>query len=109
MKKIKINRTKKSLKILIPQALYSKEAILNCLYWHLDKPHVQFSLTSDENYLVSINATNLSLLQIENIENTFTNELIDFELREIVSRETTNIKELIIAKAFANGALDNFT
>lgn len=107
MEKIKIHRTKKNLKILIPRALYSKEAILNCLYWHLDKPNVQFSLASNENYLININATNLSLLQLDNIENTFTNELIDFELREIVRRETINIKELIIAKAFANGALDN--
>jgi hypothetical protein len=33
-------------------------------------------------------------------------DLIDFSLRETINRETTNIRELLIAKAFSNGEYD---
>jgi len=49
----------------------------------------------------------LSLQQKESLKNSFSNELLDYELREVVNRETKSIRELIIAKAFANGALDD--
>jgi hypothetical protein len=32
--------------------------------------------------------------------------LIDFSLRDIVTKETQNIRDLLIAKAFSNGEFD---
>ena len=33
-------------------------------------------------------------------------DLVDFQLRQIIHEETHNLRDLIIAKAFANGNLD---
>jgi His-Xaa-Ser system protein HxsD len=93
--------------IFIPQRLYSKEAILNCLYWKLNDFNINFSVFSEKEFQVSLDLKALSLQQKESLKNSFSNELLDYELREVVNRETKNIKELIIAKAFANGALDD--
>jgi len=93
--------------IFIPQKLYSKEAILNCLYWKLNDFNIHFSVFSEKKFLIVINLTDLSFQQKDNLRNTFSNELMDYELREIVNKETKNIRELIIAKAFANGMLDD--
>lgn len=95
------------LNIFIPKKLYSKEAILNFLYWKLNESFIHFSIFSDKEFQVSIELSAFSVQQIDDFKKTISNELIDYELREIVSKETKNIRELIIAKAFANGTLDD--
>lgn len=95
------------LNIFIPQKLYSREAILNFLYWKLHESSVHFSVFSDKEFQVSIELSAFSIEQIADIKKIISNELIDYELREIVSKETKNIRELIVAKAFANGILDD--
>ena len=107
MEQINFKEDGKSLYIFIPRKLFSKEAILNCLYWRLGRSQVQFLQFSEEEFQVSLNLSRLSNKQIINLKTTFTNDLIDYELREIVSKETRNLRELIIAKAFANGTLDD--
>lgn len=95
------------LNIFIPQRLYSKEAILNFLYWKLHESSVHFSVFSDKEFQVSIELSAFSIAQIDEFKKTLSNELIDYELREIVQNQTKNVRELIIAKAFANGTLDD--
>ena len=107
MEQIVFKEDDKFLHIFIPRRLYSKEATLNCLYWKLNELNIRFSIYSEREFQVSIDLKNLSLHQKENLKDTFSNDLLDYELREIVHRETKSIRELIIAKAFANGALDD--
>src|SRR5665647_1882247 len=95
------------LNIFIPKKLYSKEAILNFLYWKLHESSVHFSVFSDKEFQVSIELSAFSIAQIDDLKKTLSNELIDYELREIVQKQTKNVRELIIAKAFANGTLDD--
>jgi hypothetical protein len=33
-------------------------------------------------------------------------DLVDFNLRDIVTKETQNVRDLLIAKAFSNGEFD---
>ena len=107
MEQIIFKEDDKFFKIFIPQRLYSKEAILNCLYWKLNDCNIRFSVFSEREFQVSLDLTALTLQEKESLKNTFSNELLDYELREVVNRETKSIRELIIAKAFANGALDD--
>jgi His-Xaa-Ser system protein HxsD len=107
MEQIIFKEDNKFLNIFIPQKLFSKEAVVNCLYWRINEFNIHFSVFSDKEYLVSIDLTGLTLQQKNDLINSFSNELLDFELREVVNKETKNIRELIIAKAFANGALDD--
>ena len=107
MQQIIFNEDGKFLNILIPQKLYSKEAILNFLYWKLDESTIHFSIFSDSEFKVSIDLSSFSAQQLTDFKRTLSNELIDYELREIVNNQTKNVRELIIAKAFANGNLDD--
>ncbi|WEK21655.1 MAG: His-Xaa-Ser system protein HxsD [Candidatus Pedobacter colombiensis] len=80
---------------------YSIETIYKCFYWY----------TSD--FEVDINPDNLkchilltlkadSLCDFKPVISRIKQDLIDFKLREIVNQQTQTIRELIVAKAFAN-------
>jgi His-Xaa-Ser system protein HxsD len=89
--------------------LYAKEAIFKCLYWYGDKFHVSVSLENDAVFRISLipqgsglaEATDLSLY-LQKLER----DLVDFNLRDIVSKETRNVRDLLVAKAFSNGEFD---
>jgi His-Xaa-Ser system protein HxsD len=82
---------------------FSKESISKCLYWYSDRFLIDIRL-QDCNYVIKLQPKgneNLEIL-IQKINQDF----IDYNLRQIVTNETTTIRELIIAKAFSNGEFD---
>jgi His-Xaa-Ser system protein HxsD len=89
--------------------LFSKEAVFKCLYWFGDKFHTNVSFADSETYCLSLKPLsngsikqeeiNLYLLKLER-------DLIDFQLRDTIVRETHNIRDLLVAKAFSNGEFD---
>lgn len=89
--------------------LYSKDSLFKCLYWYGDKFHTNISFYDETTYRVaikSINENDLNNSQLEEILFKLERDLIDFNLRDIVSKETQNVRDLLIAKAFSNGELD---
>ena len=90
-----------SAQILIDEKLYSEEVIFKCFYWYSDKFSV---VIKKEGAFFVIDISELSNHgNIEKIFNKIKSDLIDFKTREIISTETKNIREILIAKAFANG------
>ena len=95
------------IKIIVDKALYSKEAIFKTLYWYSDR----FITLVDQlppNHL-QIQLEPITPMDIEEIEKAFkqfNQDLIDFQLRQIIHEETKNLRDLITAKAFADGDLD---
>lgn len=90
-------------------SLYSKDSIFKCLYWYGDKFHTNFSFADSNTYRISIKPTStnqLSPLEQENLLLKLERDLIDFNLRDIVTKETQNVRDLLIAKAFSNGEFD---
>lgn len=89
--------------------LYSKESLFKCIYWYGDKFHTNISLYNENLYRISIKP-----IETTGYDNEKLNELmfqlerniIDFNLRDIVSKETQNIRDLLVAKAFSNGEFD---
>jgi His-Xaa-Ser system protein HxsD len=87
--------------IIIDGKLYSAEVIHKCFYWYGAKYSVDIKTEGD---VFIIDITELSNEgTIGKIFPEIKNDLIDFKTREIVSTETKNIREMIIAKAFAFG------
>jgi His-Xaa-Ser system protein HxsD len=89
--------------------LYSKDSIFKCLYWYGDKFHTNVSLADSNTYRVSvkpISTTQLSSNELENLLLKVERDLVDFNLRDIVTKETQNVRDLLIAKAFSNGEFD---
>jgi His-Xaa-Ser system protein HxsD len=90
-------------------SLYSKDSLFKCLYWYGDKFHTNISFYNETTYRVSIkpiNENDLSEDRLNEILFKLERDLIDFNLRDIVSKETQNVRDLLIAKAFSNGEFD---
>lgn len=90
-------------------SLFSKDAVFKCLYWYTNKYHTQVSIDPDNNYKISVKPLNKEALNHSELEYIFQRlqrDLIDFNLRDIVTKETQNIRDLLTAKAFSNGEFD---
>ncbi|HTN37322.1 MAG TPA: His-Xaa-Ser system protein HxsD, partial [Arachidicoccus sp.] len=79
--------------------LYSEDVIFKCFYWYGDTFHVDISSQSKKEYAILLTPKND--IDYDLIIGKIKTDLIDFKLRDIVSKETKTIRELIIAKAFA--------
>lgn len=90
-------------------SLFSKDALFKCLYWYGDKFHTSVSFADADNYCVKIKPLSTAAINSEDLElyqQKLERDLIDFQLRDVVTKETQNIRDLIIAKAFSNGEFD---
>lgn len=87
--------------------LFSKDAVFKCAYWYLNHYSVDIKLIDTQFYKVVLQPKD----KIDNLisEDKFVeikNAFIDFNLRDIVSKETQNVRDLLTAKAFSNGEFD---
>ena len=90
-------------------SIYSKDCVFKCLYWYSDRFHVDISLADRNTYKLSVKPLNneqLSDLELDQLLHKLERDLIDFNLRDIVTKETKNIRDLLTAKAFSNGEFD---
>lgn len=89
--------------------LYSKDSVFKCLYWYGDKYRTIVTLADGNTYKISLKPVSeepLSIEQAEKILQKLERDLVDFNLRDIVTKETKNIRDLLTAKAFSNGEFD---
>lgn len=89
------------LSFCLEEALYSEAVIHKCFYWYLDNYSFDFSLLNGL-YRINLKSKNSVKFDEEELIFRIKNDLTDFKLREIISAETQNIRELIIAKALSN-------
>jgi His-Xaa-Ser system protein HxsD len=97
-----------TIELVIDGKLFSKDTVLKTMYWFGDKFLIDIA-TKEDNFLVSLkplSSLNLSNDDLEHYLQKAQRDLIDFSLRETINKETTNIRELLIAKAFSNGEYD---
>lgn len=89
-------------------SLFSKEAILKCLYWFGDKFHTYVSLV-DTSYRITLKPlanANVKEDELDLYLQKLERDLVDFQLRDAITKETQNIRDLLVAKAFSNGEFD---
>ncbi|MEP7108679.1 MAG: His-Xaa-Ser system protein HxsD [Ferruginibacter sp.] len=90
-------------------SLFSKDAVFKCLYWYGDKFHTNVSFSDSDTYKVAItplSSANIKQDELELYQQKLERDLVDFQLRDIVTKETQNVRDLLIAKAFSNGEFD---
>ena len=90
-------------------SLYSKDSIFKCLYWYGAKFRTNLSFEDPNTYRISvkpISTSQLSSNELEILLLKLERDLIDYNLRDIVTKETQNVRDLLIAKAFSNGEFD---
>lgn len=98
-----------SITVFAATALYSKEAVFKCLYWYGNRFHTSVSLLDEFTYIIQLRllaSQQMAEAEMELHLQKLERDLIDFNLRDIVTQETRNVRDLLIAKAFSNGEFD---
>jgi His-Xaa-Ser system protein HxsD len=92
--------------LLIEKEIYNEDVLHKCFYWYGANYNVEIGNHSKDIFSVRLQSKQES----ENLNDTLEKikrDLIDFKLRDIVTKETKTIRELIVAKAFAYYGLDD--
>lgn len=96
-----IQRLDDKLCFTLEDALYSEDVLYKCFYWYGGDYDV--AITKDKEwYHIQLFSKNNLGINHDALEKKIRQDLIDFKLRDIVAKETKNIRELLTAKAFAH-------
>ena len=95
--------------VFVDASLFSTEVIFKCLYWYGERFHTTVTLIDSQTYAILLKplatvTTNEADLDI--YLQKFERDLIDYRLRGIITKETQNVRDLLVAKAFSNGEFD---
>ena len=97
--------------IYLNKEIYSLDALFKCIYWYGDK----WSVIVDEDessshFVISISPKSSEFffdeLRAKIFTDKFLNDINDFQLRDVITKETKNIRDLLVAKAFSTGEFD---
>lgn len=89
----------------IDSQLYPEEVLFKCLYWYTKKYNFEVNKICGNRFQVCFTLNGPEgQHEPADFYNEFMSELVDFKVRAMVNEETKTIRELIIAKAFANYA-----
>lgn len=94
-----------SIIVFADKSIFSKDSILKCTYWYTDHFNTTIDLVEDKYYRIKLTPNNNSSISKQDLEKYFEKlqkDLIDFNLRDIITKETSNIRDLLIAKAFSH-------
>lgn len=92
-----------TLRILLNEKLYDLEVINKAFYWYLNEYQVSISILSvgEIQILLKKRKGLISDAEIEVLTERIKRDLLDFQVRQYVNRETKTIREILIAKAFS--------
>ncbi len=99
-----VQQDEASATLLLDENIYCREAVLLASDWFTDRCYVSISRPGPGKLAVAIKSKT-SRTELEPLLSEFQNALLDFQLRVEIGRETKQIRELIVAKAFAEGDL----
>lgn len=91
-------------RILVESNVYSLDVMHKCLYWYGEKLDTDISVIEGNQIELFIQTKNGA--SIESIIPKLKADIIDFKTRDIITKETQNIRDLLVAKAFSNGEFD---
>jgi His-Xaa-Ser system protein HxsD len=87
------------------EELYDEDVLFKCFYWYGADYNVEID-KKDTAFLVILTSKSEIKIDHNSLLIKIKQDLIDFKLRDIVTKETKNIRELLTAKAFAHFQTD---
>ena len=97
-----IVRSEAEITLLVDETIYARIALLKTCYWFTNRCYI-FIYRHDEQHLGVRLASKASSGGLDAITGEFENALLDHQLRFEIASETATLRELIVAKAFAEG------
>ena len=95
--------------VFVDASLFSTEVIFKCLYWYGEKFHTTVNLIDSQTFSILLKPLGIvgtNETELDSYLQKFERDLIDYRLRGIVTKETQNVRDLLVAKAFSNGEFD---
>ena len=89
------------MRIQYDKEFYSKEALLKAAYHFTDRAYVYLGV-EDGSFFVDFTAKGGAQFDKEKLENEFKNELLAQVIHQTVSKETTVLRELLVARALSS-------
>lgn len=93
------------MRIQYDKEFYSKEALLKAAYHFTDRAYVYLGV-EDGSFFVDFTAKGGTQFDKEKLENEFKNELLAQMIHQTVSKETTVLRELLVARALSSTMVD---
>ena len=90
-------------------SLFSTDVIFKCLYWYGERFHTTVTLIDSHPYsilLKPLGVVGVSETELDIYLQKLERDLIDYQLRGMITKETQNVRDLLVAKAFSNGEFD---
>ncbi|MFD2968848.1 His-Xaa-Ser system protein HxsD [Sphingobacterium bambusae] len=97
---MQIERYQHKILFTIESSLYSEAVIHKCFYWYLSKFQIEIQSVM-HHYQVTVDQISLEVDQ-EHLIAQIKKNLVDYHTREIITRETIDIRTLLVVKAFAH-------
>lgn len=89
----------------LDEEIYSDDVLFKCFYWYGADYNIDIN-KKNTTYLITITCKTDMGINHDALLMKIKQDLIDFKLRDIVTKETKNIRELLTAKAFAHFQTD---
>lgn len=93
------------MRIQYDKEFYSKEALLKAAYHFTDRAYVYLGV-EDGSFFVDFTAKGGTQFDKEKLENEFKNELLAQVIHQTISKETTVLRELLVARALSSTMVD---
>ncbi len=114
LEQVRFDEKRTTATLLVDKKIYAKAAVLKAAYWLSGDLYFQIEEQQDHFQITaSLSSPNPTLAQpkpktIDELLPTFFQTLLDSQLRSEIQSETASVRELIIAKAFAeSGVLED--
>ena len=93
-----------TIRLELDQTLFSREAVLKTCYW-FSSSHTFEILPSEGNRIAICLTAKQASTATDDISACFFSMATDFTLRELIESRTSSIRELLLAKAFAEAGV----
>jgi His-Xaa-Ser system protein HxsD len=92
--------------VLVDSSIISKDALLKTCYWFSRDFHHEITGLGEGRIQVRLSAKESAKPEvIDSARDEFLNTAIDFELRSVIEAKTSSVRDLILAKAFAESGV----
>ena len=92
--------------IIVKKELYTLSSAMKAAYNYIDEAYIFFKEIDENTYTIEFEIKNFNS-DLEILIKNFKNELLHEKIRENISLETKNIRELILARALYGLALES--
>ena len=97
------------LSVDLNESLYSRDAVLRAAYWFTDRCYLYITRPEPDSFRVQFKSklrkSDLVVEKLDEIAGEFLNSLLDHQIRHDIEAQTGRIRELLVAKAFAEAGV----